>query len=266
MIEISFMSANWVARQLGYSMTEGWKQGEQATNAYFEPLVTYRERFAELLREVRALGFRKMDLWTAHLNWKWATDVHIAVVRDLLAEYEVTLSSYAGAFGETLEEFEAACRVAKAVGVDLLAGGCELLANNKNRVCSILKRHAVKFAYENHPEKSSDELLDKIAGTDEELIGVCVDTGWFGTQGYDAAKALREVRDRLFFVHLKDVAEPGAHRTRGYGEGCVPIERCVETLREMRYLGGISVEHGPEDHDPREEIQSSRRMLEALLA
>ena len=28
---ISFMTANYVARQIGYNMTEGWMQGDNAT-------------------------------------------------------------------------------------------------------------------------------------------------------------------------------------------------------------------------------------------
>ena len=38
---ISFMSANYVARQVNYQMTEGWMQGDAAPNAYFRPLDTF---------------------------------------------------------------------------------------------------------------------------------------------------------------------------------------------------------------------------------
>lgn len=266
MNDISFMSANFVARELDYSMHGGWAEGESAANSFFEPMETFRERFSDLLTDVKSLGFHKMDLWTAHLNWKWATDVHIAIVKSLLEKHEMTLASYAGGFGETAEEFERACRTARATGIELLGGSAGFLARDRAAFSALLKKHSLKFAYENHPEKSSDEILDHISGTDEELVGVCVDTGWLGTNGYDAARALREVRDRLFYVHLKDVTAPGAHATCALGAGCVPIRNCVETLREIKYLGGISVEHEPEDRNPAEEIRTSRALLEDLLA
>lgn len=265
MNEISFMSANWVARELGYSMHGGWQEGESKTNACFQPLEFYRERFSALLAEAKELGFRKIDLWTAHLNWRWATDVHISIAKNLLEKHGVRLASYAGGFGETAEEFERACRVAKALGIDLLGGSAGFLMKDRAALSALLKRHGLKFAYENHPEKSSEEILAQVSGTDEELVGVCVDTGWLGTNGYDAARALREVRDRLFYVHMKDVASPGTHDTCTFGSGCVPIRRCVETLREIKYLGGISVEHEPEDRNPADEVRASRRMLEELL-
>jgi hypothetical protein len=61
---IAFMTANYVARTLDYHMTEGWMQGEGATQAYFRPLETFRERFDILLADIRALDFEALDLWT----------------------------------------------------------------------------------------------------------------------------------------------------------------------------------------------------------
>lgn len=266
MIEFSFMSANWVARQVGYRMTEGWQQGETATNAYFEPLDTFRDRFGGLLDEAKRLGFGKLDLWTAHLSWKWASDVHINIARELLSEHDISLSSYAGGFGDNEQEFERACRVARSLGIGLLGGSSGYLEKDRKGFGNLLRRFELVFAYENHPELNPDEILQKIDGTDEELVGACIDTGWLGTHSYDAAKALREVRDRLFYVHLKDVKGPGEHQTCAFGEGCVPVQKCVETLREIKYFGGISIEHEPEDHDPSEEVLKSRRLLEQWLA
>jgi len=40
---ISFMSANYVAREVGYAM-HGWGHGDRATNDAFRPLETYEGR------------------------------------------------------------------------------------------------------------------------------------------------------------------------------------------------------------------------------
>ena len=50
---ISFMTANYVAREIGYNMTKGWMEGDDATNAFFAPIDTYAERFDALVAEVR---------------------------------------------------------------------------------------------------------------------------------------------------------------------------------------------------------------------
>ena len=54
---ISFNTANFVAREIGYAMTEGWMQGDAATQAWYRPLDTFGSRFGAMLDEVVALGF-----------------------------------------------------------------------------------------------------------------------------------------------------------------------------------------------------------------
>ena len=60
MTQISFMTANYVAREVGYAM-HGWGHGDRATNEAFAPLETYGEKLDELLGDVAALGFDAVD-------------------------------------------------------------------------------------------------------------------------------------------------------------------------------------------------------------
>src|SRR5579871_5212159 len=106
---ISFMTANYVARQLGYHMTEGWDQGDSATSVYFQPIDSFAVRFEEYLRDIRALGFDALDLWTAIISPNWATDEHLDTAADLLKEFGFSVASYAGWFGSTADEFEKSC-------------------------------------------------------------------------------------------------------------------------------------------------------------
>jgi L-ribulose-5-phosphate 3-epimerase len=259
---ISFMSANFVARQLNYQMTEGWGQGDRATNAYFQPIESFGERFAALLAEVQAMGFTAIDLWTAHLNPRWATPEHIATSQALLAQYGLTVTSLAGGFGATREEVTASCRLAQALGTTILGGNSGLLVTDRPLLVGILRDHGVRLGIENHPEKTPQELLAKLDDGDDGVIGACVDTGWFGTQGFDAAFALVELRNHLVHVHLKDVLAVGAHETCRYGRGVVPIKLCVETLIRIGYSGPISVEHEPERADPTTDCKNNLRMLQ----
>ena len=86
---LSFITANFVARQLGYRMEKGWMQGDDATQAWFTPLATFHGRFEEMLLEAKALGFSSIDLWGAHLHWRWATLQHVESARALLAKHEL---------------------------------------------------------------------------------------------------------------------------------------------------------------------------------
>jgi L-ribulose-5-phosphate 3-epimerase len=255
------MSANYVARQLDYNMTGGWGQGDKATNEYFRPLETFPERFEDLLQEISDLGFTTIDLWLAHLNYAWATPDHIAIARDLLAKYGLPVVSLAGWFGSTPDEFAATCRLAVALGCPVLGGSTSVLEKDRDFVVGTLKEHGLRLGLENHPEKNPAELLAKIGDGGDGTVGACVDTGWFGTQSYDAAQALAELRDVLFHVHLKDVLAIGTHDTCGYGKGVVPIAECVQTLRRIGYTGGISVEHEPEQYSPNDDCVAALGLL-----
>lgn len=263
---VSFMTANFVAREVGWSMPD-WAAGDRAVQDAFRPLDTYRERFGALCDEAVALGFTAIDLWDAHLNPAWATDEHIEIARQALDERSLRVASLAGWFGNDVERVERACQIAVAVGASVLGGGVKLLADDRAALVELLERYDLRFGLENHPERTPAEVLERIGDDAGGRIGATVDTGWWGTQGYDASVAIRELAPRLLHVHLKDVLHEGMpHQTCGYGQGVVPLEACVEALRDVGYRGAISVEHEPDDGDPRPDIRRARVMLEGWLA
>jgi L-ribulose-5-phosphate 3-epimerase len=254
---ISFITANYVAREVGWSM-HGWGHGDKAANEAFAPLETFGERFGALLDDVRALGFDTVDVWGAHLNAEWATDEHVSLARTLLEERGLAVGSYQMYVGP--RDLERACDIAAALGTTMLSGYAPL---DDERLPSLLAERGLRFAFENHPdEKTPAQVLAKIGAN-----GACVDTGWFGTNGYSAPQAIEELADRVYHVHLKDVFTVGEpHETCRWGAGIVDVEGCVRSLEKIGYTGTIVVEHEPETFDPSEEIRSMREQLERWLA
>ena len=258
---ISFMSANYVARQVDYNMTRGWGEGDRATSEYFRPAATFAERFDEILHDVRALGFDAMDVWTAHIGPTWATDAHLDAARRLLDARGLTVPSLGGWFGSTREEFERACQIAVALDCPLLGGSTSMLEKDRPWVVETLGRYGLRLGLENHPEKRPEEMLEKVGDGADGTIGTTVDTGWYGTQGYDAARAIEVLGDAVLHIHLKDVLAEGLHETCRLGAGIVPIEACVRALKRIGYTGAITIEHEPERFDPTEDVRASHRML-----
>lgn len=261
---ISFITANFVGREVGYQM-RGWGHGDRAVNDYFQPEESYHDRLAALLDEIVALGFGAVELWQAHLNQSWATDGQIATARALLDDYGLQVTGYAGWGGASRPAFERTCQIAAAIGAPLITGSTSLLEDDRAAAVDVLQQFGVKLALENHPEKTPAEMLAKVGDGGDGVIGVCVDTGWWGTQGYDAATALRELRDHLFHVHLKDATAGPEHVTVPYGEGVVPLRACVAALRDIGYTGAISVEHEPEHDDPTEAVGAALRLLQGWM-
>jgi len=266
---ISFMTANYVARLLGYQMTEGWMQGDEATNRYFKPVETFERRFREIIYDIFELGFQAVDLWTAHLNPAWANAEHITAARRVLSEFEIEVASLAGYFGSSAEEVRASCRLANAIGTRILGGSSGLLTTDRVQLVELLKEYNVVLGVENHPEKTPSELVEKIGDGAGGTIGVTVDTGWFASQGYDAARAIMELDGHIVHMHLKDILEPAkdripgttlkslGHETCAFGSGVVPLEACVHILQSQEYTGALSIEHEPEEFDPTPDIANS---------
>lgn len=266
MIPVSFMTANYCARQLNYNMTEGWGQGENATSAHFKPIATFPQHFETYLSDIKALGFNAIDLWLPIVDPKWVTDAHIDAAIDLLRSYELSVYTVVGWLGSTPDEFVAVCELASAFGAPVLGGGTTITARERDFAVDTLKKYGLRLGIENHPEKSAAEMLAKIGDGGDGTIGTTVDTGWYGTHGVDAAEMIEQLGKHVFHVHLKDVREVGQHNSCRYGEGIVPIRRCVEALKAMNYSGTISIEHEPEFFDPTEDVRASLALLQWWLA
>lgn len=257
---ISFTTANYVAREVDYAM-HGWGHGDRATNEAFAPLETYGQKLDELMADVAALGFTGVDLWGAHLGTDWATDEHVEIAVDALRRHGLTVTSYATWVGPS--NIERACELTVALGASIIGAG---FSGDPQQLAPALAKYGVRLAVENHPEKTPADVLAKIAAGGE-MFGATVDTGWWGTQGYAAPRAIEELRGHVLHVHLKDVRAVGEpHDTCRWGEGIVPIEECVRALQRLGYDGAITVEHEPETFDPSDDVRTMRAQLEAWLA
>ncbi len=250
---ISLNGSSLVGQQVGYQ--KNWSQSVATVNEYYKTLDTFADRFEKMLQGVQALGFSALDIWTAgQLNWAWATPEHIAIAKNLLEKYDFTVTSLSGEFGQTREEFESACRLALGINTSLLSGTLPLLFTDRAYVVEKLRDYDLGLAIENHPERHPTEMLEKIGDGAEGRIGTSIDTGWYATQGYDAAQAIYDLKDHLLHIHLKDVLA-GEHINCGYGKGIVPIDRCLNALKEIGYPHDISVENHTFDHDPTDELR-----------
>jgi len=83
----------------------------------------------------------------------------------------------------------------------------------------------------------------------------------------DSAELLREVIDRVGYVHIKDkkLVEGGRPQTCPIGTGDVNIAGCVEVLKGAKYDGVLSLEVlGVQN--PEEQSKAGVEYLKSLLA
>lgn len=266
MNSISFITANFVGRELGYQVTEGWYQGNNATNDYFRPIDTFRKRFNALLREIKDLGFQAIDLWMAHLHWAWATNNHTKIANSLIAKHRMKISSMAGNWGENQLEFEAACRLANAMEVRLLTGSAPFLASHRKTAVEILRRYNLEIALVNRREKDTDSMLRRIGYDNHDIIGVAFDTAGFHRMGVDLMEAFEALAPNLKLVRLKNIKSTRAASTCLYSKGCIPMENCVSKLKEIKFNGNLTIEHYRFDKNPAEECRQNFELVKNWLS
>lgn len=250
---MAFNTANLVARVSGYRYELGnWMEQHKKTVA-----ATDAAAWRAICREIAAAGFRAVEIWEAHASPGALDQAKAAQWKSILEEFGLEPVAYAGILGqETLE-------ICTWLGTPHIEGG---LGNLKpDQATSLCERYKIGFNIENHPEKTVQQLLGKIGGGNK-WLGVCVDTGWFGTQAASVPAMIKECGPLVRHTHIKDVKAAGAHETCMLGEGVVDVAGCLRTLQSMKYAGWYSWEDEPEDRNPFDSAKRNLKYIEKQLS
>lgn len=125
-----------------------------------------------------------------------------------------------------------------------------------------------------------DEIEMLVNELPDELVGLCLDTGHIQYSGADPAELLEKYKDRLDYVHFKDINGPvydsAMERKLKFldachegafcpiGQGIVDYKAISETLRKINYNGYICIE---QERDPKfadEAMKTERESVEYL--
>jgi L-ribulose-5-phosphate 3-epimerase len=259
---IGVVTANYVAAETGYSLRPwDWGRAERATvEAFHGP--NFAQKFDALIGRLVGLGFRDIELWQAHLDPHRATPSMIDEANAILEQHGARIIAYTAGLRQpnmARQEAERVYRVADAIGASLLTTG--LHPSNAALARDLGATFGVRYAIENHPETSPDQMTAQIEAH-APWVGTVVDTGWWATRGVDPVAAIHALRDYLLHVHLKDVTRAGLpHQTCPLGDGIVDCPAVIRALQATGYRGHVAVEHEPENHDPTDDLAESLRRL-----
>jgi sugar phosphate isomerase/epimerase len=145
-------------------------------------------------------------------------------------------------------------------------------ARRWNPILDVCQECGLKYAFEVHPGQiafdlySAERVLDALHGREE--FGFTFDASHFHWQGVDPVEFLRHFRERIFHVHIKDLAITLNGRTsllgsylpygdprRGWqprspGRGGIDWEAIIRALNEIGYDGPLAVEWKDPGMDP----------------
>lgn len=250
--KVAFNTANLVARVSGYRFElKNWGEQHRRTVE-----ATDEAEWRAICREIAAAGFTAVEVWEAHAPPESLNEGRAAAWKRIIEDAGLEPVVYAGKLNrETLQ-------ICRWLGIPHIDGGMGGLSPEE--ATALCAEFGIGYNFENHPEKSAEEILGKIGGGDE-WLGVCIDTGWLGSQGLDAPAVIRECTGRVRHVHLKDVKAAGGHETCPLGEGVVNVEGCIAALKEIGYNGHYSWEDEPEDRNPLDIAAAMREWIEARI-
>jgi sugar phosphate isomerase/epimerase len=147
---------------------------------------------------------------------------------------------------------------------EMIASGFEYFAEMFNPIFDVFDECGVKFALEVHPTEIAFDIITAkraLAAVDNrETFGFNFDPSHFLWQQFDPVQFLTEFPDRIYHVHMKDVAIQldgytsilGSHLNFGHpqrgwdfrsvGRGQVDFEGIIRALNDLKYEGPLSVE------------------------
>ncbi len=147
---------------------------------------------------------------------------------------------------------------------DEVAQGLRDFAQKWQPILDVCQETGVRFALEVHPGQiafdyySAEMVLDALDGREE--FGFLFDPSHLFWQGVDPAAFLRRFADRIYHVHMKDIAlaldgrtgvlgsyQPYGDARRGWdfrcpGHGGLDWEAIIRTLNAIGYEGPLAVE------------------------
>jgi sugar phosphate isomerase/epimerase len=129
----------------------------------------------------------------------------------------------------------------------------------------------IKVAIHNHgPEDkffpAPQDAYRAIRSRDARL-GLCLDVGHALRAGADPVQAARDLRDRLYDIHMKDLRDKASRDSQTeVGKGVLDVPGLFAALREIRFAGHVGLEYEINAKDPLGGMKESFAYMRGVVA
>ncbi len=114
-----------------------------------------------------------------------------------------------------------------------------------------------------HRYAKADDIAKAVAKHDPR-IGAGIDTGHLLRAGDDPVKAIRNLKDRMHAVHLKDINEKD--RDVVFGTGRLDLRGTLAALLEIKFSGCLSMEYESKPEDPMADMKACLAAVRETIA
>ena len=225
----------------------------------------------QTLEMAKALGVTSMTFKDVHIPRTGTPDA-TRVLREKIVAAGITIM---GGGTITLPNDPAEIRrnfeYAKAAGFPLIFTSPDPAA--LDMIEGMAKEYDIKVAIHNHgPEDKwwprPQDAYAAVKSRDSRL-GLCIDVGHTLRTGTDPVAACRECKDRLYDMHVKDLAAKTDRDSQvAVGRGLIDFPALFRTLLDIGYQGQVGLEYEIHEDDPLpgmiESLAYERGVLAAL--
>lgn len=211
-----------------------------------------------------------------YINFK---DVHLArtdppeAIKAARARTEAAGFTIMGGGTITMKNDEVAVRkdfeYAKLAGMPLIVAAPS--SDALDVVEKVAKEFQIKVAIHNHgPEDkffpSPYDVYKAVKGRDK-MMGLCVDIGHTWRAGVDPTKAILELRDRVYDLHVKDLRDLKDRDSQVIvGRGAIDFPALFRALIKIGYTGHVGLEYEIDADDPLPGMLQSFAYMRGVLA
>jgi sugar phosphate isomerase/epimerase len=224
-----------------------------------------------------AIGFMK-ELECYRMNAKDAND-HLpmappaatdeAVAAYKLAGIELTAAGVIYFPSKDAVDIRQKFEYAKRAGVPLIVGSPT--RETLGAVERFVMEYDIRLAIHNHGPEDKEwpspfNVLKAVERMDRR-VGLCIDVGHTARTGTDVVEAIRKGGERVFDIHIKDLADMKVKESQvAVGDGKMPIRGIFEALDAIGYQGYVDLEYEIHEDDPLPGMIKSFAYMRGVLA
>jgi sugar phosphate isomerase/epimerase len=213
----------------------------------------------EALQHAKELGFEQVEFYSGMLPLD-ASAQEIAAMKQRVADLGMSISAHGvNGFGGDAAANRKTFEFAKALGIRNITAdpSPESFASLNDLVQEFDIRIAIHNHGPRHRYNKVVDVLQAIEGRDER-IGACADLGHYIRSGELATDVIRQLKGRLYGIHLKDFAEMKAD-AKGVilGQGHLNVPAVFAALRQVGFPadGAMSLEYEENPENPIADIR-----------
>ena len=217
---------------------------------------------------MKRIGITNLSLKEIHLPLN-SSDEKIKEAMDKFKNAGINVYTVGVIYMKTREAVDQAFQYAKKVGVSMIVGvpSYDVLDYAEQQV----KAYDIKLAIHNHGPSdplypSPKDVYERIKDKDPR-VGLCIDIGHTRRAGVLPEKVVKEYKNRLFDLHIKDVtAGVESGKAIEIGRGIINFPALVKSLKKSDYKGVCSIEYEKDMGDPLAGIAESIGFFKGVLA